>query len=56
MGWARECGAEALCLWVVSTNRSAVALYERCGFRPTGQRQPLDHTPALTEIQMIRDL
>jgi GNAT superfamily N-acetyltransferase len=55
-GWARTRGAAALCLWVVTTNRRAIALYERCGFRPTGRRQPLDHTPALTEIQMIREL
>jgi GNAT superfamily N-acetyltransferase len=54
--WARGRGAAGLSLWVVATNRSAIALYERCGFRPTGRRQPLDHTPALTEIEMIRDL
>ncbi len=54
--WARTRGAAELGLWVTSTNRAGIALYERCGFRPTGQRQPLDHTPALTEIQMIRDL
>jgi GNAT superfamily N-acetyltransferase len=54
--WARGRGAAGLSLWVVSTNRPAIALYERCAFRPTGQRQPLDHTPTLTELQMIRDL
>lgn len=56
VGWARGRGAAHLCLWVVSTNHPAVALYERCGFRPTGARQPLEHTPSLTEIQMTRDL
>jgi GNAT superfamily N-acetyltransferase len=54
--WARRRGAAVLSLWVVATNRPAIALYERCGFGPTGRRQPLDHTPALTELEMIREL
>jgi GNAT superfamily N-acetyltransferase len=55
-GWARASGAARLGLWVTSANRPAIALYERCGFRPTGRRQPLDHTPTESEIQMVRDL
>jgi hypothetical protein len=41
---------------VTSTNRPAIALYQRCGFRPTGKHKPIDHTLALSEIQMVRDL
>jgi GNAT superfamily N-acetyltransferase len=54
--WARGRGAARLCLWVTSTNDPAIALYRRCGFRPTGKEKPMDHTPALSELQMARDL
>jgi GNAT superfamily N-acetyltransferase len=54
--WARACGAARLTLWVTSGNDTAVALYQRCGFRPTGLTKPLDHTPTLAECEMIRDL
>jgi GNAT superfamily N-acetyltransferase len=56
VAWARERGAAHLYLWVTSTNRPAIALYQRCGFRPTGKHKPIDHTPSLSEIQMVRDL
>jgi GNAT superfamily N-acetyltransferase len=56
VGWARLRGAGRLCLWVTATNRPAIALYQRCGFRPTGKHKPIDHTPSLSEIQMVRDL
>jgi GNAT superfamily N-acetyltransferase len=55
-GWARACGAARLTLWVTASNDPAVALYRRCGFRPTGATRPLAHTPTLTEREMIRDL
>ena len=54
--WARARGAARLCLWVTSTNDAAIALYQRCGFRPTGRSKPLDHAPALSEVHMVRDL
>jgi GNAT superfamily N-acetyltransferase len=54
--WARGIGAKSLHLWATSTNRSAIALYERCGFTPTGQSRPLEHTPSLREVAMVRDL
>jgi GNAT superfamily N-acetyltransferase len=54
--WARACGAARLTLWVTSGNDPAVALYRRCGFRPTGVTRPLAHTPSLAECEMIRDL
>jgi GNAT superfamily N-acetyltransferase len=56
LGWARARGAARLFLGVTSTNHSAMALYERCGFRPTGARQPLEHTPTLTVLEMVRDV
>jgi GNAT superfamily N-acetyltransferase len=56
IAWARGRGAARLTLWVTSTNRSAIALYERCGFRPTGERRPVEHTPSVSELQMVRDV
>lgn len=54
--WARSCGTDHITLWVGCGNDPALALYQKCGFRPTGATQPLEHTPSLTERQMIRDL
>jgi GNAT superfamily N-acetyltransferase len=54
--WARARGAAWLRLWVTTTNRPAIALYRRCGFRPTGQRKPLDRSPDVSELEMVRDL
>lgn len=54
--WARARGAARLTLWVTDVNAAALALYRRSGFRPTGETQPLDHTPSIGEIRMARDL
>jgi GNAT superfamily N-acetyltransferase len=56
VGWARERGAEGLCLWVTATNASAIALYARCGFRNSGVRRSLPHSPAVAMLRMVRDL
>ena len=56
VGWARARRASGLTLWVTATNTPAVALYDRCGFRRTGEQKPLGHSPAVDEIQMARDL
>jgi GNAT superfamily N-acetyltransferase len=53
-GWAADNGLATLHLWVTDTNGPAIALYERCGFKPTGERQPLPSNPALDEIAMTR--
>ena len=53
--WARARG-RTLSLWVTSTNTPAIALYDRCGFRATGESRPGSHTPSLTEIRMVRAL
>jgi ribosomal protein S18 acetylase RimI-like enzyme len=41
-------------LWVTESNKPARRLYERCGFTPTGERQPLPSDPALMELAMAR--
>jgi GNAT superfamily N-acetyltransferase len=53
--WARQRPAAGLCLWVTATNGAAVALYEKCGFRRTGESKPLAHSPALALLRMMRD-
>jgi ribosomal protein S18 acetylase RimI-like enzyme len=55
--WARaETEAKTLHLWVTESNKSAIRLYERYGFKPTGERQPLPSDPALSEFAMSLDL
>jgi GNAT superfamily N-acetyltransferase len=54
--WVRTLPAERLYLWATSTNRPAVALYEKCGFQRTAETRPLDHTPSLIEVLMVRRL
>lgn len=56
IAWARLRGKSHLELWVTAINGPAVRLYERLGFHPTGESQPLPHTPSVMEIRMIRDL
>ena len=54
--WAGARGAARLFLWVTSSNEPALALYKRCGFRPTGETKPVAHTPTLPKLRMVRDL
>ncbi len=56
IGWARDKNATHVRLWVTETNSRARALYERCGFAPTGERQPLPSDPSLGEVAMARPL
>jgi ribosomal protein S18 acetylase RimI-like enzyme len=39
--WARDRGSERLRLDVTETNEAARRFYEACGFRETGEREPL---------------
>lgn len=50
--WARGVGAVRVHLWVTETNGPALTLYERTGFRVTGERQPLPSDHSLTEVEM----
>jgi GNAT superfamily N-acetyltransferase len=55
-GWAKARDHDTLYLWVTETNAPARLLYERCGFTPTGETQPLPSDPSLAEIRMRREL
>lgn len=52
--WARDRGHGRVHLWVAEANDSARGLYQRCGFTPTGERQPLPSNQQVTEIAMAR--
>ena len=55
--WAGEQPeTRTLHLWVTESNKPACRLYERCGFAPTGERQPLPSDPSLDEVAMARPL
>ena len=54
VGWAWAKSTARVHLWVTETNTTARLLYERCGFRPTAERQPLPSDPELIEIGMVR--
>ena len=56
INWAATRNAASVHLWVTETNKPARLLYERCGFTPTPERQPLPSNPALDEIAMSRPL
>jgi GNAT superfamily N-acetyltransferase len=56
IGWARDQNAAEVHLWVTETNAPARALYERCGFALTGEKQPLPSDPSLGEVAMSRTL
>jgi ribosomal protein S18 acetylase RimI-like enzyme len=55
-GWAVGVGLTHLILWVTDPNLAARALYERSGFRATGERQPLPSDPSIMETKFVRDL
>jgi GNAT superfamily N-acetyltransferase len=54
--WVKAHDHDAVFLWVTASNAAAQKLYQRCGFAPTGDRQPLPSDPELTEIRMRRPL
>jgi len=56
VGWAQARGAPRVHLWVTENNSHARLLYERCGFQPTAERQPLPSDTEVMEIGMTRSL
>jgi ribosomal protein S18 acetylase RimI-like enzyme len=54
--WAAERRAREVILWVADHNAAARRLYERIGFQPTGERQPLPSNPARTESLLCLSL
>src|SRR5262245_6085870 len=48
--WAREAGAASIRLGVVAGNASALGLYRRAGFEPTGEREPLRSDPTKSVV------
>ncbi|REF37074.1 GNAT family N-acetyltransferase [Thermasporomyces composti] len=56
LDWAVARGAARVHLWVTATNERARRFYERLGFVPTDERQPLPSDPTLDEIGMVRPL
>lgn len=53
---AATAGAQQLVLDVTDVNAVAARCYQRYGFRETGGRRPLPHSPEITEIEMVLDL
>ena len=56
INWAGQRGASSVHLWVTDTNSHARALYQRCGFTLTGERQPLPSDPRIGEVAMAHPL
>ena len=56
LDWAQARHARSVNLWVTETNKPACRLYERCGFSPTGECQPLPSNPAIGEVAMTGPL
>lgn len=54
--WAITQEQKQIVLWVVRDNASAIALYSKCGFAPTGATDTLPSNPCAEELEMIRDL
>jgi RimJ/RimL family protein N-acetyltransferase len=52
MTWARDDAATELILGVVDSNARARALYVKCGFASTGQREP-HHSDASRSIEIL---
>jgi ribosomal protein S18 acetylase RimI-like enzyme len=48
----RRLGVSDLLIWVLTDNVAAVSVYERLGFVPTGERQPLPDDPGRIEQRM----
>jgi ribosomal protein S18 acetylase RimI-like enzyme len=56
LAWAESHRAGSVGLWVNEANRAAISLYEKAGFRRTGEVDKLPSDPAQQEIRMLRRL
>ena len=56
LAWAESHQADSVGLWVNEANRPAISLYEKAGFRRTGEVDKLPSDPAQQEIRMLRRL
>ncbi len=56
IAWAGNHDAKQIVLWVTKSNAPAVSLYTRCGFKTTGEVQPLPSKVALIEQRMVLEL
>ena len=56
LAWAESHRADSVGLWVNEANRPAISLYEKAGFRRTGEVDKLPSDPAQQEIRMLRRL
>jgi ribosomal protein S18 acetylase RimI-like enzyme len=54
--WGRARGAVRIELEVNELTRPAVALYQACGFAPTGRSRPLPSNPSATALEMARKI
>jgi ribosomal protein S18 acetylase RimI-like enzyme len=54
LSWAQRRGASTVGLWVNEANRPAISLYEKAGFRRTGEVDKLPSDPTQQEIRMTR--
>jgi ribosomal protein S18 acetylase RimI-like enzyme len=54
--WALADGADLVTLWVVDGNEPASKLYERHGFRYTGERQPVPGSVSAVESKLALHL
>lgn len=54
LAWAQSHRADRVGLWVNEANRPAISLYEKAGFRRTGEVDKLPSDPAQQEIRMLR--
>jgi ribosomal protein S18 acetylase RimI-like enzyme len=52
----RESGMRTVRLWVLDGNDTAVRLYERLGFKSTGEVEPILTRPGRTEARMLLNL
>jgi ribosomal protein S18 acetylase RimI-like enzyme len=54
LAWAEAHGASTIGLWVNTANPVAISLYDKAGFRRTGEAGKLPSDPSQQEVRMLR--